>query len=205
MAAFEPVRSRATSRCSRAACARAGSARAVERPHDRYAPEAAHCPDPDSGNHRRVDDASREIVLVLHWHGGRHTELRITRPWSGPTRRCTDAEAIALVRRMAGRWDDDAIAMQLNLLGWRTGTGNHWTRIRVRELRSRLELPACDPTQPAWLTAKGRRRISASVPPTPVCCSSAASFRARKQSLAVCGGSIRRPSSHRSSVRRCVR
>ena len=27
--------------------------------------------------------------------------------------------------------------------------------MRVRELRSRLELPACDPTQPAWLTAKG--------------------------------------------------
>jgi DNA invertase Pin-like site-specific DNA recombinase len=102
-----------------------------------------------------IDDAAREILLVLHWHGGRHTELRVARPWSGPTRRCTDAEAIALVRRMAGRWDDDAIAMQLNLLGWRTGTGNHWTRMRVRELRSRLALPACDPTQPAWLTAKG--------------------------------------------------
>jgi hypothetical protein len=26
--------------------------------------------------------------------------------------------------------------------------------MRVRELRSRLDLPACDPTQPAWLTAK---------------------------------------------------
>jgi hypothetical protein len=86
---------------------------------------------------------------VLHWHGGRHTELRVARSWSGRTKRCTDAEAIALVRRMAGRWDDDAIAMQLNLLGWRTGTGNHWTRVRVRELRSRLDLLACDPTQPA--------------------------------------------------------
>jgi len=65
---------------------------------------------------------------------------------------------IALVRRMAGRWRDDAIAAQLNLLGWRTGTGNHWTRMRVRELRSRLDLPACDPTQPAWLTANGAAR-----------------------------------------------
>jgi hypothetical protein len=55
---------------------------------------------------------------------------------------------------MAGRWADAAIAAQLNLLGWRTGTGNHWTRLRVRELRSRLELPACDATQPAWLKAK---------------------------------------------------
>ena len=102
-----------------------------------------------------IDDASREIVLVMHWQGGRHTELRVATPWSGRTKRCTDAEAITLVRRMAGHWNDDAIAMQLNLLGWKTGTGNHWTRLRVRELRSRLDLPACDPTQPAWLTAKG--------------------------------------------------
>jgi hypothetical protein len=102
-----------------------------------------------------IDDASREIVLVIHWQGGRHTELRVATPWSGRTKRCTDAEAIALVRRMAGRWADDAIAAQLNLLGWRTGTGNHWTRMRIRELRSRLDLPACDPTQPVWLTAKG--------------------------------------------------
>jgi DNA invertase Pin-like site-specific DNA recombinase len=102
-----------------------------------------------------IDDASREVVLVIHWQGGRHTELRVARPWSGRTKRCTDAEATALVRRMAGRWRDEAIAAQLNLLGWRTGTGNHWTRMRVRELRSRLDLPACDATQPAWLTAKG--------------------------------------------------
>jgi hypothetical protein len=105
-----------------------------------------------------IDDASREIVLVIHWHGGRHTELRVATPWSGRTKRCTDAEAIALVRRMAGHWNDDAIAMQLNLLGWKTGAGNHWTRMRIRELRSRLDLPACDPTQPAWLTAKGAAR-----------------------------------------------
>ena len=101
-----------------------------------------------------VDDEAQTIVLVMHWQGGRHTEVRVPRPSSGRTTRCTDAEAIALVRRMAGRWNDDAIAAQLNLVGWRTGTGNHWTRLRVRELRSRLDLPACDPTQPAWLTAK---------------------------------------------------
>jgi DNA invertase Pin-like site-specific DNA recombinase len=101
-----------------------------------------------------VDDEARVIVLVIHWQGGRHSEIRVPRPSSGRTKRCTDADAIALVRRMAGRWNDEAIAAQLNLVGWRTGTGNHWTRLRVRELRSRLHLPACDPTQPAWLTAK---------------------------------------------------
>ncbi|HVH28181.1 MAG TPA: zinc ribbon domain-containing protein [Vicinamibacterales bacterium] len=105
-----------------------------------------------------TDDASREIVLVIHWQGGRHSELRVATPWSGRTKRCTGTEAIALVRRMAGRWGDDAIAAQLNLLGWRTGAGNHWTRMRVRELRHRLDLPACDATQPAWLTAKSAAR-----------------------------------------------
>ena len=55
-------------------------------------------------------------------------------------------------------WRFVASALGLNLVGWRTGTGNHWTRTRVRELRSRLDLPACDPAQPAWLTFKGAAR-----------------------------------------------
>src|SRR5438477_11373417 len=73
-----------------------------------------------------VDDESRTIVLMMHWQGGRHTEVRVPRPSSGRTARCTDADAIALVRRMAGRWHDDAIAAQLHLLGWKTGTGKPW-------------------------------------------------------------------------------
>jgi Recombinase zinc beta ribbon domain len=27
-----------------------------------------------------IDDASREILVVMHWQGGRHTELRVARP-----------------------------------------------------------------------------------------------------------------------------
>jgi hypothetical protein len=102
--------------------------------------------------------------------------------------------SIALVRRMAGRWRDDAIAAQLNLLGWRTGTGNHWTRMRVRELRNRLDLPACDPAQPAWLAAKAAAQHLGISPAYAGCSSSAASCRARKQCRAVCGGSIPRSS-----------
>jgi DNA invertase Pin-like site-specific DNA recombinase len=103
-----------------------------------------------------VDDASKEIVLVIHWQGGRHTELRVAKSVSGKTKRHTDAEAIELVRRMAGRWTDHAIAGQLNRLGWRTGTGENWTRERVRALRSRLGLPAFDSEQQdhAMLTCK---------------------------------------------------
>ena len=28
-----------------------------------------------------IDDAPREIVLVIHWHSGRHIEVLVTRRW----------------------------------------------------------------------------------------------------------------------------
>ncbi|MBV9916067.1 MAG: recombinase family protein [Solirubrobacterales bacterium] len=92
-----------------------------------------------------VDDVHNEIVLTVHWQGGRHTELRIPKAASGRTRRCTDDDSIAIVRRMAGRWSDHAIASTLNRVGSRTGTGKTWNQAHVRTLRSRLRLPACDP------------------------------------------------------------
>jgi excisionase family DNA binding protein len=107
-----------------------------------------------------VDDATNEIVLLIHWQGGRHTEVRVPKSVSGRTRRCNDDDAVELVRRMAGRWSDDAIAGQLNRLGWQTGTGNNWTRARVRSLRSRLDLPAFNPElrDHSMLTAKEAAR-----------------------------------------------
>ena len=100
---------------------------------------------------------------------------------------------------MAGRWKDDAIAIQLNLLGWRTGTGNHWTRLRVRELRGRLDLPACVPTQPAWLTACGCGWRSSSCF---MSCSLARKFVRRKRSNAV--GRCTKPCTDASARTRSV-
>ena len=91
---------------------------------------------------------------------------------------------------MAGRWADDAIAMQLNLLGWRTGTGNHWTRMRVRELRSRLGFPPCDPTQPAWLTANGTATHLGISPAYAGLLLKRGIIPGTKRSRAACGGSI---------------
>ncbi len=144
---------------------------------------------------------AKMISLVIHWHGGRHTEVRVPGPTSGRTTRCTDAEAIALVRRMAGHWRDEATAAQLNLLGWRTVTGNHLTRMRVRELRSRLDQPACDPTQRAWLTATtAAQRLGLSQSYAGMLLKRAASSPARKPSLAASGGSIPWGSTRRSCV-----
>jgi plasmid stability protein len=92
-----------------------------------------------------VDDVRSEIVLVIHWHGGRHTELRVPKNKTGRHGHRTSDEARDIVRRMAGRWPDEQIAATLNRLGLRTGAGNTWNDHRVYMLRHDLKLPAFDP------------------------------------------------------------
>jgi DNA invertase Pin-like site-specific DNA recombinase len=109
-----------------------------------------------------VDDDSKEIVLVIHWRGGRHTELRVARSLSGRTQRCTDDDAIEIVRRMSGRWSDHAIASQLNRLGWQTGTGKNWNAVRLRALRNRLDMPAFDPDETLLTCKQAAQRLGLS-------------------------------------------
>jgi hypothetical protein len=92
-----------------------------------------------------VDDSTGEIVLMIHWAGGRHSELRVKKNLTGRHSRCTSLEAIEIIRRMAGRFSDDQIAATLNRLGLKTGSGNNWVELRVRTARSYHELPSYDP------------------------------------------------------------
>ncbi len=92
-----------------------------------------------------VDQAAREIALTIHWMGGRHSELRITKNNTGRHNRCTNVEAIEVIRQMAGKYKDDVIAAPLNRLGFRTGMDNTWEEHRVRTARSHFRLPAYDP------------------------------------------------------------
>jgi len=87
-----------------------------------------------------TDEHTREIVLVIHWAGGRHSEVRIPRPKAGDHRHRTGPDAEGVVRRMAGGWPDHEIAASLNRLRLRTGAGNTWTASRVVSLRKRLRL-----------------------------------------------------------------
>jgi hypothetical protein len=96
-----------------------------------------------------VDQTSNEIVLLLHWTGGRHSELRIKKNALGKHRRCTSVEAIAAIREMAGKFSDQQIAATLNRLGLRTGAQHSWTETRVRSARQYHGFPACDPSQAA--------------------------------------------------------
>ncbi|WP_048858230.1 recombinase family protein, partial [Acidiphilium multivorum] len=91
-----------------------------------------------------IDDTASEIVLLVHWIGGAHTELRL------PTRRrgqrnSTASEIIAAVRHLALIASDDLIAGILNRNRLLTGHGNRWTRERVTALRSHHKIPVFRP------------------------------------------------------------
>ena len=88
-----------------------------------------------------IDEATGEIVLVIHWKGGRHTELRTKKPKSGEHGAKTSDEALGVLREMAGRWSDEAIAACLNRMGMRTGQDKTWNAKRVSSIRRVNDIP----------------------------------------------------------------
>lgn len=92
-----------------------------------------------------IDDEAGEIVLVIHWMGGVHIELRLARRRRG-RRNSTDADIIAAVRRLVLIASDDLIAGILNRNGLSIGNGNRWTRERVTSMRSNYRIPVHRPT-----------------------------------------------------------
>jgi hypothetical protein len=95
-----------------------------------------------------VDEAQRTTVLVIHWTGGRHSDLHVKLNAIGRHGRCTSLEAIGVVKQMAARFSDEQIAVTLNRLGLRTGNGNTWTEGRVCSARGTHGIPAGDRVQP---------------------------------------------------------
>jgi DNA invertase Pin-like site-specific DNA recombinase len=87
-----------------------------------------------------LDDGTAEIVLILHWVGGAHTEHRLPRRRRGQ-RTSTPADVVEAVRTLALIARDDVIAGFLNRNGLKTGHGNRWTRERVTALRSSYRIP----------------------------------------------------------------
>lgn len=88
-----------------------------------------------------IDSAASEVVLVVHWQGGVHTELRLPRRRRGQSGSHTAKEIIEAVRVLVRLCSDNVIASLLNRNGLRTGRGNRWTRERVVSLRSAHHLP----------------------------------------------------------------
>lgn len=82
-----------------------------------------------------VDDEVRDVVLTIHWRGGRHSELRVRKPRAGEHGCATTEDALGVMRSMAGRWSDEHIAASLNRMGMPTGQGKTWTAHRVSSVR----------------------------------------------------------------------
>ena len=64
-----------------------------------------------------VDSEAAEIVLVVHWIGGVHSEIRLPRRRRGQ-RNSTSADVIAAVRQLVLIANDNLIAGILNRNGW---------------------------------------------------------------------------------------
>jgi DNA invertase Pin-like site-specific DNA recombinase len=83
-----------------------------------------------------VDADTAEVIIVIHWKGGVHTELRLPRRRRGQNTTHTSKEAIEAVRVLSRICTDQSIASFLNRNGLLTGRGNRWTQERVTALRS---------------------------------------------------------------------
>lgn len=82
-----------------------------------------------------VDDGKREVVMVIHWRGGQHSELRIAKPATGEHMKRASDQVDKMIRSMATRWSDEEIAATLNRTGATTGHGLTWTAQRVESHR----------------------------------------------------------------------
>ena len=100
-----------------------------------------------------TDAQAGEIILLIHWMGGVHTELRVPRRRRGQCS-STSPDVIAAVRQLVLIADDALIAGILNRNKLVTGRGNRWSRERVTALRSHHKIPVHRPAadgQEPWL------------------------------------------------------
>ena len=92
-----------------------------------------------------LDDATNEVVVTIHWVGGRHTEVRVARVKTGRYPADQKPNAVEVMRKLGGHWPDREVAVTMNRMRCRAPDGATWTTVRVHELRERLGIPAYDP------------------------------------------------------------
>jgi DNA invertase Pin-like site-specific DNA recombinase len=108
-----------------------------------------------------LDQEAAEIVLIVHWMGGIHSEIRLPRRRRGQ-RSSTSADIVAAVRQLVLIANDNLIAGTLNRNGLRTGHGNRWTRERVTSLRSHHRIAVYKPVEDGiepWLNLSKAARL----------------------------------------------
>ena len=91
-----------------------------------------------------LDDAADEVVLTLHWIGGRHTEVRIPRVKTGRYPADLHPSPVVVMRKLGGKWPDKELATTMNRMRGKHPSGGAWTTMRVQELRERLKIAPFD-------------------------------------------------------------
>jgi hypothetical protein len=98
-------------------------------------------------------DNPPSVRLKLHWAGGSHTELTVSKNRTGRHNHINSQEVTELIRKLALVCEDTSIVSILNRLGYRTGNGNTWTEKRVQHVRHTNGFPVCPPPdQRLWIT-----------------------------------------------------
>ena len=115
-----------------------------------------------------LDNETSEIVLLVHWAGGAHTEIRLPKRRRGQ-RNATSPDIVEAVRQLAQIVSDDVIAGFLNRNGLVTGNGNRWTKERVTALRSYRKIPVFKPDpydHNPWLNLSSAAKLLGVAPRT---------------------------------------
>jgi hypothetical protein len=92
-----------------------------------------------------LDETSHEAIVMIHWVGGRHTEIRVARVRVGRYPDDRYPSPVEVLRTMGGRRPDRELAVTMNRMRCRSSDGKSWTAIRMRTLRERLGVPPFDP------------------------------------------------------------
>lgn len=87
-----------------------------------------------------LDEATQLLSFVIHWRGGTHTRFEMPRPRGGVGQKTADDD-LEIIRKMAARYGDAAIANVLNRLGRRTGKDKRWNQHRVCSARHKHSIP----------------------------------------------------------------
>jgi hypothetical protein len=87
-----------------------------------------------------LDRDQGRLILVVHWRGGIHTELRLPHRRRGQNGAQTSKDVVEAVTILARVCSDELIAGILTRSGLRTGRGNRWTKERVTSLRTYNEI-----------------------------------------------------------------
>lgn len=92
-----------------------------------------------------LDDTSDEVIVIIHWNGGRHTEVRIPRVKTGRYPSDRHPSPALVMRKLGGKWPDRDLATTMNRMRCKYPEGGSWTTARVQALRERLKIAPFDP------------------------------------------------------------